>query len=192
MKTKLFLAIILAATIGTSFAGSEDLASFSDRVCQSATAPVNGTNAIQTITLGGTPTAGTFTLTYAGRTTAAITWTATDATLVTNVQTALNALGAIGSSGVAVAIGTGSGGIGTYTVTFSGTNVGRKPQPVMTATSSLTGTAPTIAVATTTPGATADGRIRPKGTLCVALDTGILYENTGAPPNPTWVKVSSE
>ena len=193
MKRKsLFLFALLTFGLGITFAGTEDLPTFTGRTLTSATAPVNGTNAVQTITIGGTPTGGTFTLTFAGKTTAAISWTATDATLASNVQTALNALNNVGASGVVATVGTGSSGIGTYLATFSGTNMARKAQATMTVTSSLTGTSPTIAVATTTAGVTADGRISPKGTLCIAADTGITYQNTGSPPNPTWVKVSSE
>lgn len=192
MKTKLLSLILLMGCSTALFAGTEDLPSFAGRVVTSATAPVNGTNAVQTITIGGTPTGGTFTLTFAGKTTAAISWTSTDATLASNIQTALNALNNIGASGVVGSVGTGSSGIGTYLVTFSGTNTARKPQATMTVTSSLTGTSPTITVSTTTPGVTADGRILPKGTICIAADTGISWQNTGSPPNPTWVKVSSE
>jgi hypothetical protein len=55
-----------------------------------------GTNERQTIALGGSPAAGTFTLTYAGATTTAIAYNAAAAT----VQTALEALASIGSGGV--------------------------------------------------------------------------------------------
>jgi hypothetical protein len=100
-----------------------------------------GTAEVQTVSFGGTPTGGTFTLTYNGQTTAAIAWNATAAA----VQTALRDLGTIGAAGVTV---TGGPGPTAYTVTFAiPGNVNQ-----MTATSSLTGTSPTVSVATTTGG----------------------------------------
>jgi hypothetical protein len=46
---------------------------------QFAGTPSAGTDEVQTITFGGTPTGGTFTLTFQGVTTAAISWSATNA-----------------------------------------------------------------------------------------------------------------
>ncbi|MCB1078027.1 MAG: autotransporter-associated beta strand repeat-containing protein, partial [Verrucomicrobiae bacterium] len=59
---------------------------------------------IQRFTLGGTPTdaSTTFTLTFSGQTTAAITWSATAATTASNIQSALEALGNIGAGNVSV------------------------------------------------------------------------------------------
>lgn len=108
------------------------------------------TNEVQTITITGTPAGGTFTLTYAGQTTAGIAYNA----IAGAVQTALEALSNIAPGDVAV---TGGPGPGTpYVVTFIGTlsatNVAQ-----MTATSSLTGgSSPAIAVTTTTPGVAVD------------------------------------
>lgn len=67
---------------------------------------------LQTVSLGA-PSAGTFTLTYKGQTTAGIAYNATSAA----VQTALQGLATIGASNVNV---TGSAG-GPYTVQFVGT-----------------------------------------------------------------------
>lgn len=67
---------------------------------------------LQTVTLGG-PSAGTFTLTYKGQTSAGIAFNAA----ASAVQTALIALSTIGAGNVTV---TGSAG-GPYTVTFAGT-----------------------------------------------------------------------
>ena len=69
-------------------------------------------NEVQVITLNGSPTGGTFTLTYSGQTTGTIAYNASAAT----VDTALEALSNIGVGDVAV---TGSAG-GPYTVTFGG------------------------------------------------------------------------
>jgi hypothetical protein len=100
----------------------------------------SGTAEVQTVTVTGAPTGGTFTLTSTGHgTTAAIAFNAAG----TAVQAALRALPGLG--GVTVT------GAGPYTVTFPST-LGNVPQ--MTATSSLTGgTTPGVTVATTTPGA---------------------------------------
>lgn len=192
MKTRLSLVLfaVIALPLGVFAQAGENLPTFDGRILKTATAPVNGTNEIDTITIGGTPTAGSFTLTYDNRTTAAITWSATNATLVANIDAALEALPNIGTSGVTTAVDTMTAGIGTITVTFAGSNVAKKNVPVMTGTSSLTGSSPTLAVATTTAGVEADGRLAAKGTLLIDAGTPDLYINDGSPPNPTWTKVS--
>src|SRR5216684_2138617 len=53
------------------------------------TAPVNGTNCIQTGTLGATITGGSFKLNFAGAVTGAITWVGENRQLLANIQTAL-------------------------------------------------------------------------------------------------------
>jgi hypothetical protein len=70
----------------------------------------SGTNEVQTITLTGSPTGGTFTLTFNGQTTAPIAYNASAAT----VDSALEALSNIGSGDVSV---TGSSG-GPWTIDF--------------------------------------------------------------------------
>lgn len=101
-----------------------------------------GQNEVQRVTISGNPTGGTFTLTYAGQTTSALARTATAAT----VQAALIALSNIGTSDVTV-----TGAYPVWDVTFTGT-LGRTDVAQMTATSSLTGGTPSIAVATTVSG----------------------------------------
>jgi hypothetical protein len=97
--------------------------------------------AVQTVTLTGPPTAGTFTLTYGGHTTTALNFNAA----ATDLQTALTALSSIGAGNVSVTGPTG----GPWVVTFQGT-LGGQAIATMTATSSLTGGS--VSVATTTPG----------------------------------------
>ncbi len=162
-------------------------------ILASAGTPGNGTSCIQTITFGGTPTGGTFKLSYKGKTTGAISWSATNNTLVANIDAALEALPTLaGGTSVTTAVGTMTAGVGTITVTFTG-NYAKLLLPVMTVTSSLTGTSPTLACAITTAGVTADGRSSPKGALCVDSTNGILYQNQGTTGlAPTWVKVSAE
>lgn len=103
-------------------------------------------NEIQTVTITGSPTGGSFTLTYSEQTTAAIAYDATAA----SVQTALEALSNIGVGDVTC---TGGPLPGTaVTVTFTGA-LGNTNVAQMTATSSLTGgTTPAVTVATTQEG----------------------------------------
>jgi len=104
------------------------------------------TNEAQTVTITGTPTGGTFTLTYSGQTTSTIAYNATAAT----VLAALQALSNIGDNDVSV---TGGPGPGTpYVVTFKGV-LGGTDVAQMTAAHTFTGgTSPNIAVSTTTAG----------------------------------------
>lgn len=155
--------------------------------------PGAGTDEVQTLTIGGTPTGGTFKLAYKGQTSAAITWTATDATLVANIDAALGALSTIGgAANVTTAAGTVSSGIGTITITFVA-GQGKKAVPLITvADNSLTGTAPTLAIAETTPGVTAAHRGVPKGTQVLDTTNGVVYINTGTATAPTWTKVGAQ
>jgi hypothetical protein len=118
------------------------------------------TNEVQTVTITGGPTGGTFTLTWSGQTTAAIAYNATAAA----VQTALEALSNIAPGDVVV---TGNAG-GPYTLTWGGTQLG-EDVAAPTATASFTGgTSPGVTIATTTAGGAAtatDGTETFKGFL---------------------------
>lgn len=101
----------------------------------------------QTVTVTGGPTGGSFTLTLAGQTTAAIAWNATAAA----VQTALEALSNVNVGDVTV---TGGPAPGTpHVVTFGGQYAG-EDMPAMTASgASLTGgTSPAVGITTSTAG----------------------------------------
>src|SRR5258707_3741954 len=92
----------------------------------------SGLDEIQKVAITGSPTGGSFTLTFGGQTTAAIQWNDTAAT----VQTRLAALSSIGAGNVGV-----SGGPGPATpfvVEFKGA-LGPNPQALMTHTDSFTG-----------------------------------------------------
>lgn len=103
-------------------------------------------NEVQRATITGTPTGGTFILSYAGQPTTAIAYNAAAAT----VQTALEALDSVSPGDVVVGGGPGPGT--PYTFTFGGA-LGGTDLPQMTATGSFTGgTAPAIAITTTTAG----------------------------------------
>lgn len=138
------------------------------------------TNEAQTVTITGAPTGGTFTLTYAGQTTAAISYNATAAV----VAAALAGLSNIGDNDVAV---TGGPGPGTaWVVTFRGV-LGGTDVAQMTATGSLTGgTTPAVAVTTTTAGganpAATDGTESLAGFLAfaVAAPTDTAVDVVGA------------
>lgn len=157
-----------------------------------AGAPVAGTSEIQTITFGGTPTGGTFKLAYKSKTTAAIAWSATNNTLVANIDAALEALATIGASNVTTAVGTMTAGIGTITLTFAGA-LAKKAVPLITVIdNSLTGTAPTVAVTETTPGVSATARGAAIGTTLTDTTNGKEYINTGTATVPTWTVVGAQ
>jgi hypothetical protein len=158
----------------------------------SAGAPTAGVNEVQTITIGGTPTGGTFKLTFDGYTTAAITWSATNGTLVANVDAALEALPNIGTGGVTTAVGTMTAGIGTLTVTFAGNLAAIAVPTITVADNSMTGTAPTIAVAETTAGVTPSGKGAPTGASLTDTTNGKVYINTGTALAPTWTVVGTQ
>lgn len=139
--------------------------------------PYSGTtDEVQTATVTGAPTGGTFTLTWNGQTTAAIAYNATAAT----VQTALAALSNIGAGNVTV---TGVAG-GPYTVDFVGT-LANTDVAQMTATASLTGgTSPGVTIATTTAGGAAgssDGLQNAVGVLFNTIDVSGGATKFGAP-----------
>lgn len=102
-------------------------------------------NEVQTVTISGTPTGGTFTLSFQGATTATIAYNAASSA----VQSALQALSTIGSGNATVS---GSAG-GPYTVTFV-SGLGGQDVALLTANASaLTGgSSPSVGVVETTPG----------------------------------------
>ena len=108
------------------------------------------TNEVQTITITGSPTGGTFTLTFSSQTTAAIAYNANAAA----VQSALEALSNIAPGDVTV---TGGPGPGTAWVATFGGQYEFTDVDAMTASGSFTGgTSPAIAVAATTAGSSVD------------------------------------
>lgn len=116
--------------------------------------PGTGTavNEVQTITITGTPTGGSFRLVFGGKMTAAIAYNASAAA----VQAALEALDNIGSGQVTCAGGALPGT--AVTVTFTGTLAGRNVPMLLTASVALTGgSSPAIAITETTAGKPARG-----------------------------------
>lgn len=157
---------------------------------QNAGAPVAGTDEVQTLTIDAT--GGTFKLRFEGFTTAAISWSNVNATLIAAIDAALEALPAIGTGGVTTAVGTMTAGVGTATITFAG-NRGKQAigSVIAVAENSLTGTA-TLSIAETTPGVDATARGAAKGALLTDTTNGKLYINTGTALAPTWTVVGSQ
>lgn len=107
-----------------------------------------GVNEVQSVTITGTPTGGTFTLSFAGATTTPIAYNATAAT----VQAALVALATLRVGDVVV---TGSAG-GPYTLTFGGDFSEEDVATLTGSAAGLTGgTSPAVVIATPTPGVVA-------------------------------------
>ena len=130
------------------------------------------TNEVQTVTITGSPTGGTFTLTFNSQTTAGIAYNAAAA----DVRTALEALSNINVGDVTV---TGSAG-GPYTVTFGGQYLGDNVAQMTASAAGLTGgTSPAVNVATTTGGGTATAT---DGTQTFA---GLLATETAFNPGST-------
>lgn len=112
-------------------------------------------NAVQTLTETGSPTGGTFTLTYGGQTTAGISFEATG----TKIVEELIKLSTIATSENIAIKSTGSTKIsaGAAEVEFKG-ELGNQAQPLLVANSTgLTGgTTPKVTPTTTTPGTAAE------------------------------------
>lgn len=109
---------------------------------------VAAANDVQLVTINGTPSGGTFTLSFGGQTTSNLAYNAT----ASAVQTAVQAMSSVGSGNATVS---GANG-GPYTITFNG-SLASAPQTLITASGSgLTGgTSPTVTVSHSTTGATA-------------------------------------
>ncbi len=105
------------------------------------------TNEVQSVTITGTPTGGTFTLTWSGQTTAAIPYNATAA----QVLAALQALSNIGDNDVSVTGGPGPGS--AFAVTFKGVLGGTDVAAMTASGAGLTGgSSPNVTIGTTTAG----------------------------------------
>lgn len=133
---------------------------------------------VQTVTITGTPTGGTFTLTFQGETTAAIAYNATAAA----VEAALEALSVVNVNDVTV---TGGPGPGTaYTVTFGGQYSGENVVQLTASGASLTGgSTPAVTVTTATGGGSTavNGLEVPEGFLFNSLQVKAGAVNLGAP-----------
>jgi len=134
--------------------------------------PTTDISAVQTVTITGTPTGGTFTLSYGGYTTAAINYNAA----ASDVQTALQGLTSIGAGNV-VCSGGGLPGTGVV-CTFAGTLASR-PIALMTSTDSFSGgSSPASHVANTTTGQA----LVPVGTLLTVWRNRLWVSGQAANP----------
>lgn len=134
-----------------------------------------GINEVQTLAITGTPTGGTFTLTYSGQTTSAIAYNASAAT----VQAALVALSNVGTGQVTCTGGALPGA--SVVITFGGT-LANTDVAAITSSSSLTGgTSPAIAITETTKGGytTSVYVAKPEDSVWTKC-TGKTYDNTAS------------
>ena len=99
-----------------------------------------GVDAVQTLTLGGVVTGGTFTLTFDGQTTTPLPFDAT----ADEVSSALQALPKIGANNVAVSADSSGDGVnaGVLTITFVNGLTDTTIRPITGDASGLTGAAP--------------------------------------------------
>lgn len=138
------------AGIAAAGASGAELCWFADTATTlptDATSALSTTSAseVQTVTLSGSPSGGTFTLSFMGQTTATIAYNAAAAA----VQSALQALSTVGAGNATVA------GTGPWTVTFAGSLANQGVDLLVANGALLTGgTTPSVAVARTTPGKT--------------------------------------
>lgn len=102
-----------------------------------------GVNAVQTLTITGTPTGGTYKLRWNGQETSALAYNADAAA----IDAALEALSNIGAGDVSVS------GTGPFTVTFTGALAGKAQPIIELSNNSLTGgSSPSVTIAITTLG----------------------------------------
>lgn len=139
-----------ALTLALTVADLQSIYLVCDKGC-TLTTNGTGTADVQTVSITGTPTGGTFPLVFGGEVAAGIPYDAT----ASQVQTALQALGSIGAGGVACAGGPLPGT--AVTCTFAGTLAIGQQSVMLTGSGALTGgTSPAVAVAHTTPGKPSD------------------------------------
>lgn len=125
----------------------------------------------QRLTVTGSPSGGTFTVTYDGAATAALAYNAT----ATAVQTALRAIAAIGSTGVNV---TGKPG-GPWLAKFQGALATDAPLLVLGANSLTGGTSPSLTIA-----AAQDARLQKildRATAIIDTYLGVAFPASGSP-----------
>lgn len=148
------------------------------RVFRGSSAPVNGTDEVQSIDITGSPTGGTFRLAYGVYETGDIAYDA-DASAV---QTAILATNGFESGEVTV-----SGSNPNFSVTFAGNKGKRNVDQFTLAENELTGgTTPSVSFSTDTAGVAATLAGQPAGTLYIDTSTGTLYANVGDGLDPDW------
>jgi len=150
----------LARTDNVAFAASQNIAA------GTILGEVGGVSAVWTITIAASTSGGTFKLTMttpSNGQTAAITWSATNATLLANIQAALNTkYGTTGGApNVLAALGTITAGIGTITLT--GQNA-LSNTPMAWSVQDSTSGGGGVTIATTTTGVVNSGSFKTRDT----------------------------
>jgi len=142
---------ITASDSTTAMTLTHDTSGVPFTVSGAGTNGISAQNEVQTLTITGTPTGGTFTLTYDGQTTSTIAYNADAAT----VDAALEALSNIGAGDVTCAGGALPGT--PVTIQFTSALAQLNVALITADGSGLTGgSSPDAAVATTTPGSAGD------------------------------------
>ena len=166
----------------------------------------NNTNAVQTVSFGGTVTGGFFLMTFSGATSNPVNYSTATATLQSNIQSALDGLSSVGTGNSLVSIGevqTLSFGFptgGTFTLAFEGQTTG--PITYSTANSTLQSNIQTALAGLSTIGAgnvAVDATNNP--TVTVAFQGSLAYQVlpvmtetdalTGATPPDLTVAITS-
>lgn len=151
-----------------------------------------GTDEVQRLTIGGTPTGGTFILRFEGNNIGPITWSATNNTLLANMNTAFDAHPSLGTGGCVASAASLVAGIGTVNLTFGAARAKENVEAMTVFKNSLTGSSPTLAISTPTPGVNATGRYAALGDMGVD-DAGTVYVNTATSgPTATWTVVGGQ
>lgn len=134
--------------------------------------PTNGTSEVQLLTIGGTPTAGNLQFSFNGRIGGtSATWSATNATLLANINAALAVL--FGAGSVTASALSLSSGVGTINLTFGGTYATVPQSALIVAINNLTGTAPTAVIALATQGVQSSFRQAAPGAVLEYVGTGL-------------------
>ncbi len=168
----------ILTTCAFTAANVQSLFLYSDKGCTIKTNG-SGTNEVQTITITGTPTSGTFALGYGGQITAPIAFDA----IAADVQTALRALSTIGSGNVNVAGGPLPGS--AVTATFVGTLASKNVETLTSNIAGLGGGSPAITITATTPGL-------PSNTIVLAPGIPLVWDvSAGYFSNPFTVDVTA-
>ena len=139
--------------------------------------PLSAVNEVQRLVITGSPSGGTFTLTFRSQTTSSIAYNAT----ATAVQTALAALSTIGSGNVTVTAVNGDLPASSLLIEFKGT-LAQNSLPLITATSFLTGgSTPAIAITQVQDGAPVFDQARPNVGDDAHMETTLYYDASPAP-----------
>ena len=153
-------------------------------------APSAGVDEVQNAVFAGAP-AGNFSLLINGYATAPIPHSTVNATLVQNIQTAIDATPGLGAGNIVASVGTTPplvAGVGSVLLTFSGANVAKRAHATIGV---LTQPSPgTLTITESTAGVDRHPANPRVGALLVNEANGDLMRNTGTPTAPVWTAVT--